>query len=278
MRQVWLVTNPASGSVTEATRDAVAAALERHARIVGRTAFPEEPLPDAARLDAAGADTLAVLAGDGTINAAACKYAGWTGALLILPGGTMNLLARALHQSTDAPAIVETAAKECGTVALPFVSAGGHCGYVGLIIGPATSWNRAREQLRHGQLRALARSIGRAWKRTMARRIRLEGVPGRAQAVFVRPHNEALAIDAIEAADWRAILQLGWGWVTGEWMDARAVTSVSRDAVRVLGDRAVGALVDGEPTTLPPGTVIGLGRSREMFLATNPRIETSEDA
>jgi hypothetical protein len=278
MRQVWLVTNPASGSVTEATRGAVAAALERHARIVGRTGFPAEPLPDADQLDTAGADTLVVLAGDGTINAAACKYASWTGALLILPGGTMNLLARALHQSTDAPAIVEAAAQGYGTVALPYVSAAGHCAYVGLIIGPATSWNRAREQLRAGHLRALARSIARAWRWTMARRIRLEGVPGRAQAVFVTPHDDALAVDAIEAADARAILQLGWGWVTGAWMDARAVTSVRRASVRVLGRRAVGALVDGEPHTLAPGTEIGVGRSREMFLATNPRIETSEDA
>jgi len=268
MKRTWIIANPASGSVTPAVRDSVEAALSACSEIVGRTAFPEEPLPEPGAIDAAGADTIVLLAGDGTINAAACAFADWDGALLILPGGTMNLLSKALHGDVAPDAIVAAAAAGAATIALPFAQGEGHRAYVGLILGPAASWNRARERLRAGRVRGLWRVVRHAWSRTMAHRVRIAGVPGAAQAVFVRATDAALDIATVEAADWRSIAELGWGWVSGDWVAARAVHSYTRPTIRLRGKRPVQALFDGEPAILPPGTEIGLGRSRRMFLST----------
>lgn len=267
MKRAWIIANARSGSVSEASLAAVERAVAAQAEVAGTSRFPDEAMPERAALDAAGVDTIVVFAGDGTINAAACRYSEWGGALLILPGGTMNLLAKVLHGAAAPEAIVARAAAG-ERVALPIVEADGHCGFVGLILGPATSWNRARERLRAGRAAGLWRAVRHAWSRTLARRVRLEGVPGAAQAVFIRPDADALAVRAVEATDWRQLLELGWEWLTGDWVAASGVTSVKRAHVRVTGRRRVQALFDGELALLPPGTEIRLARSRPIFLRT----------
>lgn len=267
MKRTWLVVNPTSGSVDESTIARVEAALEEHATLVGRTDFPEVPLPDQAELNERRIDTLVLLAGDGTINAAACAYSSWHGALLILPGGTMNLLPKLLHGVAD-PATIIASAAEARAIDLPYASADGRCGYVGLILGPAASWGRARERLRAGKLRGMWRAVRHAWSGTMARRVRLEGVPGRSQAVFVRAESDVLIVSTVEARDWRAIAELGWDWVTGDWVAASAVDSYRRARFAIGGRRPVHALFDGELHLLAPGTEIAVERSRPMFLST----------
>ncbi|MBW6526845.1 hypothetical protein KZ813_08350 [Sphingomonas sp. RHCKR7] len=266
MPRVWLVVNAASGSA-QAALGATLAALDRHAILVGRTDFPASSLPQPAALDAADADTLAVLAGDGTINAAARAYAEWDGALLILPGGTMNLLARALHGEAD-PATIVAAAPRASRVALSMVAAGEHRALVGLILGPAASWNAARERLRQGRWRTLARAISHAWQRSWRDRVRLDGVPGAAQAVFVRAEAERLVVVAVEASGWGALAGLGRAWLGGDWSAASAATRVERTRLRVRGRRPVTALVDGEPVQLPAAAELRVARSRPIFLTT----------
>ena len=94
-RDIWLVRNDASGS----NREDVLAALEGCCveagfHIARQTCFPDEPLPAPQDLDAAGIDLVAVFTGDGTANTLIGALAGWRGAVLVLPGGTMNLLYR----------------------------------------------------------------------------------------------------------------------------------------------------------------------------------------
>lgn len=273
MQRVWFVYNAASGSASR-HMEAVVAALEAHAHVVGRTDFPGGSLPTIDALRQAGANMIVVLAGDGTINAVACRYAAWDGALLVLAGGTMNLLARTLH-GDDAPAtVVERAlAAPMRLRALPIVQAGDHCAFVGLILGPATSLNRVREALRAGNAARAWRALRHAWLRIRRRRIRFHELPGYAQAVFVRPDGGTMTVAAVEARDWRMVGELGWDWITGDWIGARAVTQVKRDRLTLAGRRPARALFDGEATLLPPGTVIGLGRSRTMFVATGPEDE-----
>lgn len=269
MRRVWIVANPASGSTDDATlarvRDAV---RDAGGVIVGETAFPADPLPDTAALDAAEADTVAVLAGDGTINAAACRLAGWSGALLILPGGTMNLLARLLHGDAAPDAIVAAAAAGAPRIALPIVEAAGHCAFVGLILGPAASWTRVREAVRASRWRALGRAVRLAWRRSFARGIRISGIAAPAQAVFVRAEEDALAVAAIDARDGRALAELGWSWLTGDWLAASAVRSTRLPRFTIRGRRPVAALFDGELVRLPAGTSVVAARSAPMFLST----------
>ncbi len=273
MQKLWFITNPGSGSTTKAKCEALEAVFEeRGLTLVGRTDFPVDKLPSGAALTRKSVDTVVLFAGDGTINAALCALAKWKGAFLILPGGTMNLLAKGLHGDRDPHAIVEAAHVGDRRVALPFVEAGKHRAFVGLILGPATAWARAREAARKGRVGRLAQAMRIAWTRTFGGSgIRIQGVPGlrdRYQAVYVTPSPEGLMIAAIDARDWGSILQLGWGWLNGDWVAARAVTERRAKEARVGGRHSVLALFDGEPVMLDPATPIRSGTSATAFIAT----------
>src|SRR5688572_11847913 len=81
-----------------AASDALHGCCGEHGFEVARLVrFPDEPLPSPAGLAGAGVDCVAVYAGDGTVNTLVTGLYGWDGAVLVLPGGTMNLLAKRLH-------------------------------------------------------------------------------------------------------------------------------------------------------------------------------------
>ncbi|WP_315764660.1 diacylglycerol/lipid kinase family protein [Sphingomonas sp. Y38-1Y] len=275
MHNLWFITNPSSGSATREKCDAIEAVFEeRGLKLVGRTGFPDETLPDGAALDAAGADTVVLFAGDGTINAVLCKLAEWGGRFLILPGGTMNLLARALHDSLDPHAIIHAANDGYRTVSMPFVEAGPHRAFVGLIIGPAAQWFRAREAVRKRRLFSFFRAMRHAWGRTFGKGIRVSGpvrLRRRYQAVLVKPDARGLDVAGIDARDWRAIAELGWNWVSGEWVNAASVTHALSRHLVIEGSRPVLALFDGEPERLEPGTRLSGGMSGERFIATRTK-------
>ena len=272
MERLWFITNPHSGSSDTRKAEAIEQTCREHGlHFVGRTDFPDQELPTPGDLDEAGADTAVLFAGDGTINAATCALAKWTGAILILPGGTMNLLAKALHGDADPAAIIAAAHDEERRVALPYVEAGQHRALVGLIVGPAASWFKPREHIRAGRIGRLWPAIRMAWRRTFGRGIRLSGAPGfppRVQGAYIRAEDDHLEVAAVDARDVSAIANLGWNWVTGDWVAARAVTEVRADTIRIAEHRPVLALFDGEPVSLDPGTRIGVGRTREQFIAT----------
>ncbi len=272
MKRLWFITNPHSGTADAKKAQAIEVVCEeRGLTFAGRTDFPDDDLPEPAELDAAKVDTVVLFAGDGTINAAVCALAKWKGAILILPGGTMNLLAKKLHGDQDPAAIVTAASVTTDLVALPFVEAGKHRAMVGLIVGPAASWFRAREHVRAGRLGRLFPAMRAAWRRTFGRGIRLGGAPGfppRVQGAYVRADDGELAVAAVDARDFRSIADLGWNWVSGDWVAARAVTDVRVDEVTIAEPRPVLALFDGEPETLDPGTRIKVGRTDKQFVAT----------
>jgi diacylglycerol kinase family enzyme len=272
MKRLWFITNPNSGTADAKKAEAIETTCrERGLSFVGRTDFPEHDLPKPAELDAAKVDTVVLFAGDGTINAAVCALAYWQGGILILPGGTMNLLARTLHGDADPQAIIEAAHANERRVALPFVEAGKHRALVGLIVGPVASWYRSREHVREGSLRKVWPAMRAAWRRTFGRGIRLGGAPGfppRVQGAYVRPDGDHLEVAAVDARDVRSIADLGWSWITGDWVAARAVTEVRASEMKVLERRPVLALFDGEPVKLDPGTRITVGRTERQFLAT----------
>jgi diacylglycerol kinase family enzyme len=277
MEKLWFITNPGSGSTTSAKCDALEAVFEeRGLTLAGRTEFPAEEIPKGAALTRKKVDTVVLFAGDGTINAALSALQGWKGSFLILPGGTMNLLAKKLHATLDPKEIIHLAQDEATRVALPLVKVGDRRAFVGLILGPATAWFRAREAARKGAVKRLFQAAHIAWDRTFGGSgIRIAGVKGlddRYQAVFVRPEEGELHVAAVEARDWRSIVQLGWEWMTGDWVAARAVSDSLTQSLSPKGSKPVLALFDGEPVSLEPGTTIEAGMSRKAFIATREEL------
>ena len=272
METLWFITNPNSGTATRPKCEALEAVFEESGlKLAGRTEFPEQELPKPRELDDAGVDTVVLFAGDGTINAALCALEKWEGAFLILPGGTMNLLAKGLHSETDPHKIVHAARLSERRVALPYVIAGKHRAFVGLILGPAASWFRAREAVRKGSLGRLLASVRGAWRKTFGERgIRIEGAAlgDTYQAVFVTPDLHGLEVAAVDARDWRSIVQLGWDWLNGDWVAAHAVSEGWTQELRLHGRKPALALFDGEPVTLQRHEKIRSGKSLETFIAT----------
>ncbi|MDB5679345.1 diacylglycerol kinase family protein [Sphingomonas bacterium] len=274
MQRIWFITNPKSGSSSTAQAEEIVAGIaDRGLTLAGRTDFPGDALPTLDALEAAKVDTVVLLAGDGTINAAVRALADWDGAILVLPGGTMNMLAKSLHTETDPVAILAAAQERGRRIALPFVAAGEHRAMVGLIVGPAANWYHARERIREGKLADLWPAVRLAWRRTFGKGIRLAGAPGfarEAQAAYVRAHENMLAVAAINARDFRSLADLGWNLITGDWVAAHAVTEIQTNRLTIAERRPVLALFDGEPVTLDPATTVMAGRTGEQFVATGP--------
>lgn len=163
-RPLWLIVNAASGSNTP---DAVAH-LEQALRPARTVRFPEDDLPDAAALVAAGVATLAIYTGDGTANAQVRRLEGWAGDVLVLPGGTQNLLAKALHgQECTAEGIVE--AFDAGRLSRRChhaVATSQGAALVEVLAGPGATWADVREGVRDLHLPTIASALGEAVRTT----------------------------------------------------------------------------------------------------------------
>ncbi len=165
---LWLITNAASGSNSDAAVDELIAALGtsgcKPERIIR---FPDEDLPTGMALAAAGVRTLAVFTGDGTINTAATKAEGWDGAILVLPGGTMNLLSKTLHGDVSAQAIAHHLGTETyRRISRPAVRTSQGTALVEVLAGPGAMWADVREGVRDFDLGAIAETFATALRET----------------------------------------------------------------------------------------------------------------
>lgn len=152
----WLCANEASGSYDEATLREIWRALadigHAPARIVDIAA---QEVPDRTQLESAGVGLLVVYAGDGTMNAIARACEGWAGQVLVLPGGTANLLARALHGNRSAVAIV-AALPQAQAVKRPCIRNDNRTALIEVLAGPGATWSDVREELRDGTIGTVA--------------------------------------------------------------------------------------------------------------------------
>ena len=272
MHRLWLITNPSSGSASVEKCAAIEAIFaERGLELAGRTVFPEDGLPETEELVAANVDTVVLFAGDGTVNAAACRYDRWHGQALILPGGTMNILARRLHGETDPHDIVHKAHEQGAARAMPYVESGPHRAFCSLIIGPAAAWAQAREAVRYRAARRLRRAVQVAWARTWAQGVTLfDGTKQRGsyKALLISPEDGWLKISAFSARGFWDAAKLGWEWLTGNWQDAPTVDNVRSAHITVTGPPAIHALFDGEEVMLRSPALVSSGTSNLSFIST----------
>jgi len=250
--------NPASGShdPTLATRlEAVAAG--HGATIIRTINFPDEPLPEPAELDAAGVPMLIVHTGDGTINAAAATLAGWRGALLALPGGTLNLLAKRLHGDAAPEAILDAALSgNARTAPIPMIaginSATEIAALVGVFAGPTTAWGDVRETLRRRDLSGLAEAVPRALNQTFdGDQVWLDGASARYPAIYAEPvaapDGPILRIMGFLADGAGELFRHGFAWLGGDFRNGPNEALGEREEAVILCDGAdMGLLVDGE--------------------------------
>ena len=248
--RVWLVANRASRSTDEARIAALETALQAAgATIAGSSDFPREPAPVAAAL--AGIDTLVVMGGDGTLGAASAAAKGWDGQFLAIPGGTMNLLPKALHGDATPEAIVAAAGQ--GMLAhVPVVGAAGHTSYCRIIIGPLTRWALARENARHGRLWRVWQAVRLALARGFLGGVKVAGQPGRNPGVLVMPGEQGLEVALFSGRGLADAMAVAVNWLLNDWRAAASVTAFTAPELVVGRRRTVRCLFDGELRRLSP--------------------------
>ncbi len=276
-RAIWLVNNASSGSNDDTALTALDACFEEHAlHVARRTVFPEQDLPTPAALDAAGIDLVAVFAGDGTINSLIGELAGWHGALLVLAGGTMNLLYHRLHGDRTLEEVVAAVARDEATLRHPGVirSASGNA-YAGLLAGPGTAWGRVREAMREAAVVELAGSTVAAIDETLTGEMircaepalgRSEGYP----LLCLEPGDEAIEVVAYHAETAGQYLEQAWALVRRNFREGPNEVLGRTRKVRLsstLGNR-FGLLIDGEQAEAEPEVEFVLAAAEVDLVAT----------
>ena len=276
-KTIWLVRNDASGSNADETLDALVAAFTASGIEIAHTiAFPDDPLPDPAALDAAGIETLAVFAGDGTVNTLVRQLAGWQGQVLVLPGGTMNLLANLLHGPAEAGEIVARFAEgRARRVRTPVIRSQHGDALAGVLAGPGTAWNDVREAMRQGDVIAMtgstAAAIGESRSGPMV--FCREPPVGRDAGyslLVLTPAEAGIVVEGYYAETLADYARQGLALLARNFRDGphddlgifAAVTAGTAD------EGAMGLLIDGEPAEGEKLERLISGRSKVEFVAT----------
>lgn len=254
-RAIWLVNNASSGSNDDTALAALdACCSDNGLRVAHRTVFPAQDLPTPAILDAAGIDLVAVFAGDGTINGLVGTLAGWSGAVLVLPGGTMNLLYHRLHGERPMEEVVEAVARGDAEVRRPSVIRSPHgTAYAGLLAGPGTSWGRVREAMRTAAVAELAESAIEAIDETLGGEMircvspslgRPEGYP----LLCLEPGDDAIEVVAYHAESTAEYLEQAWALLRRNFREGPHELLGRVRAVELASTEGspFGLLIDGE--------------------------------
>ncbi|MBW8755743.1 MAG: diacylglycerol kinase [Sphingomonadales bacterium] len=276
-KAIWLAVNAASGS----NSDAGMAALERAfgdaaCTIVRRIGFHEEGAPRLDELRDEAVDILVVFTGDGTANTIITELYGWEGAILVLPGGTMNILAHRLHGDAQAADVVAWVAAGAARRVRPTVVRSRHGdGLSGVLAGPGTAWAPVREALREndmlGTIAGAADAIGES---TAGPKVHCrEPAWGREEgysAIQLVPRADGFAVEGYYAETLGDYAKQGIALLRRNFREGPHDALGCHDRVRLAcpEGEAMGLLIDGEPYDAGNEEWFTLARCEVDLLAT----------
>ena len=213
-------------------------------------------------------EVLIVLGGDGTIRTAAeaCPEKGPY--LIPLPGGTMNMLPRALYGNVS----WEEALKNALTAPSAKVLSGGRIAdkrfFIAAIMGSPVLWAEPRESVREGAIIDAIEKGSVAFRNMFETKVKYfisEEIKGEAEAVALicpliseemsdsEQALEAAVIDVESAAE---VIGLASTAAFGRWRDDRNIRLTKTKRVDVQSKKDIPATLDGER--------VNLGRSAEI--------------
>ena len=261
-RRIEIIVNPLSGGVgPRAARECeqLLATLNISAHLT--EIDPKQMEASVSAALASKPDVLVVLAGDGTARCAT-SLAGPDGPLVApLPGGTMNLLPRALYGNVDWKRALEIALTEGVERPIAGGEVDGRPFQVAAILGSPALWAPAREAVRSGKLRLAFLYARRAASRPLARTLRycVDDQPsrrGEAVAIITPLISKAMEeptglevaqIDYKTAGD---AFRLAAKTLFADWRADPTVETVVAQRVLVSAIRSIPAILDGEPVEL----------------------------
>ncbi len=275
----WFVVNPQSGSYDESLVAEVCAHAESAGQPIDRIVeVGADDLPDAR--SARGVDRILVMTGDGTVSAVHEALSGWPGELLVLPGGTMNLLSRALHGEAEPLDVVDAVlAGKARSIAIPLITVGEFTAISGLFAGPTTAWGDVREQLRQVDVKGLVETVPQAIAATLGEQcVTAQGVPGAYPAFYLQPGEGGITLFGVRAEGAGDLLAHGWAWLKGDFREGPVDRLGVHEALDISGSEAGGTLsllVDGEKRETSDPAVFSAVQSQVRFLSLNGRANWS---
>lgn len=279
LKPMWLLTNSRSGSNTERAVELLEEHCNEHGCPVARKiGFPDEDLPTAQELDEAGVGRLAIFTGDGTLNAAITGLSGWKGEVLVLPGGTMNLLSKRLHgPESELEQIIQRVSAGAATRVRPLMA---RCeagdALAGLLAGPGTSWVDVREAMRDLDIPAIAEGASEAVAETtggaMVRCISPEaGNQDGYPLIEFTPSHRGMQLDAFHADGAGEFLQQSIALLKRNFREGPHTRLGLFDEVVLekVDGSPLQVLIDGEPATLGPKAKFTVAPCEVDLLATH---------
>lgn len=213
-------------------------------------------------------EVLIVLGGDGTIRTAAEACAEKGSYLIPLPGGTMNMLPRALYGNVS----WEEALKKTLTAPSTKVLSGGRVAnkrfFIAAIVGAPALWTQPRESMREGNIADAIKKGSVAFRRMFEAKVQYlisGGAKGETEAVALicpliseemsdsEQALEAAIIDVESAAE---VIGLATTAAFGKWRDDKNILLTKTKRVNVQSSKQIPATLDGEK--------VNLGRSAEI--------------
>jgi Diacylglycerol kinase catalytic domain len=252
MKRTLLIINAASGSAGAVSEEEVFAGLAKaELEVVETVRLPDGELPKQADVVTASISVVAILSGDGTIASVCKEMDGWDGDVLVLPGGTMNLLSRRLHGERTVAELLDTldeAPAKGENISVVKTPEGDV--YTGLIAGPSTQWGEVRESIRNFDIGELVEKVPEAWAATTtSESVRIEGRDGGYPAIFVEPlDNGSLGVRAFRADGVGDMVSHGIAWLRRDFRDGPNDDLGEMREVTIVddSDQKLGLLIDGE--------------------------------
>lgn len=257
---IGAIINADSGSTPADADVQLKAALEE---IGHELVLPEDASGDLAikvsQLIRRRVDIIIVWGGDGTIGRVLTEMRGHPTPVLVLPGGTMNLLPKQIHKGEmDWRKILSNVLARPREVWLPAGQVGDKRFFVAALFGQLTLLGESRESVRDGELMEAVSAIARGDALDIAAQISLRMIPGpnaaplqvTAAAIVLDGNDEpGMELAAIApnnhfdlfAAAMEALMN---GWREGADFHAGGLSTIILDHT---GDGAISATIDGEP-------------------------------
>ncbi len=288
IRHAVMLVNPLSGSVgPRAAREAEAllGQYDLKAEVVSFEGGDfDKVIADAF---AAKPDVIFVLAGDGTARSVASKAKPDGPMIAPLPGGTMNMLPKALYGTADWKLALKRALEEGEPQAVSGGEVQGEYFYCAAILGSPALWAPAREAMRTGKIKLAWQYGRRALKRAFSGRLRFAldgGEKRRTEAlVLISPMISKAMEDpigleaaAMDPSDATQAFRLAATALFSDWRHDPAVSTRPAKRIEVRARSKIPAVIDGEPLLLKPEAVIRF--VPKAFKALAPKPPSAEDS
>ena len=207
-------------------------------------------------------DILAVLGGDGTIRRTAETCSEKSPYLIPLPGGTMNILPRALYGNLAWQEALETTLAAPSTKELSAGRVGNRQFLVAAILGTPALWVEAREAVRDGGIIEVIEKGNVALKNMFGTKLRYhvsDQAKGEAETLVVicplvsqemSGSEQALEVAAIGFESAAEVIRLATAAAFGKWRDDEKVQVTRTRRLAVQSDKEIPATLDGENVNL----------------------------